>query len=182
MVPDNVTGHLSEIYITKPDAQVGQNCLRALTAKLLQLQQLIFKARTRLLFERDRGRHLTRTRQLQLPRMTHPAPNPRQPKCSRSITFITSTINHVQWLKKIKHHSTTDHLSTPLHRITPTLQLRLRSTPAITLDPNTTHAHPLLTPQPPLLTTPHCTALHKHHGPSRPVLLICTHDHHPNPL
>jgi hypothetical protein len=65
-------GYLADIPIAKSDEQVGRNCLRALTSKLLDLQQLIFKARTRLLSERDRGRTKSKTRQLQLPHMTHP--------------------------------------------------------------------------------------------------------------
>jgi hypothetical protein len=67
-------GHLSEIPIAKSDAQVGRNCLRTLTEKLLGIQQLIFKARTRLLYEHEHGRTWRRTRQLKLPQMAHTLP------------------------------------------------------------------------------------------------------------
>jgi hypothetical protein len=95
--------------------------------------------------------------------MTHPVSNPRPPKRFRSLTFVASTTDHVPWLKKTKHHPSTDHSSTPFHRLTPPPRPRLRSAPTFTLDTTTLHAHPLRTPQPPLLTIPHWTALRNRH-------------------
>ncbi len=166
-------GHLSDINITKPDAQAGRHYLRALTAKIQELQQLIFKARTRILHERTRGHQSARTRQLQLPRMTHPAPNSLSTKRSRPTTFTVFTSTHVPWLKKTKHHSTPEHSNTS-HRITPPSRPRLRSTPAFPLDTTMPHTHPIRTPQPPLLTTPHWTTLWKRHRPA-PLLPNAPH-------
>ncbi len=148
-------GHLSDIYVTKSDAQQGRNHLRALTTKLLELQQLLFKARTRLISEGTHARRWKTPRQLQLTHMTHHTPNLRPPNRPWPTTFLATVASTTPWLKKTTRHSTPDSSTTfprPTHQHH---RPRLRHTPT---HPPTTITIPtltFLTPQPPLLTTPH---------------------------
>jgi hypothetical protein len=158
-------GHLSDIIIPKPDAQVGRTYLRSLTTKLHELRQLIFKARTRLIIEQTRGRQAKRTRQLQLPHMIQPMPTPRQPKRRSSPNdILTGPIR-----KKSRHFPPPELPQTPLSR-------RPRS--------HGPYTYRQLTPQPPLLHSPHWTALGKRHRsplPSTPHSSMSTTATPPTP-
>ena len=153
-------GHLSEILITKPDAQAGRQCLRLLTGKLQELRQIIFKARTRLLSEHTRCRHGKRTRQLQLSHMIEPLPTSRHPKRPHSPNPSPPDTTRGPWRKKPRPPQTPDS-STPQPQQASSLR-RPRSQHI--LFPNRQ-----LTPQPPLLQTPHWTALRKRHRSPPPT-------------
>jgi hypothetical protein len=161
-------GPLADIPITKQDAQVGRNCLRTLSTTLLQLQQLIFKARTRLLSERTHGHRRQNSRQLKLPHITRPTPTPRPPKRFRSPS-PTPTPTTTPWLKRTRSSlSTPSRFSSLTHPPPPPLLPPSPHPPPITLAPHPSPVLWLQTPQPPLLTTPQWTALQTRHRPHPP--------------
>jgi hypothetical protein len=154
-------GHLSDLHITKSDAQMGRNSLRALTTLLLDLRQLLFKARTRLLSEGTHTRPWRQTRQLQLPRMIHPEPRARHLKRSRPTSFQATATSSTPWLKKTKRLPTPDRPTALSRQSTQHSRPHIRqltTTTPISIIPPAVQSH---TPQPPLLTTPHWTALRK---------------------
>lgn len=131
-------GHLSDILIAKPDAQVGRNCLRKLTEKLLGVQQLIFKARRRLLHEREHRRMWRRTRQLQLQRMTHTPSIFRKPQPTNQLPTSPMITRRVPWLQKTKHPKTSKSASDHPLRTPPLIRLHTHLTPPITPVPQPT--------------------------------------------